>query len=54
MIGMLLITLYQDKIVLLMFYGVRGLRIPEVRELLSAAAFFALMLQSRAGLVDRG
>ena len=52
-IGMLLITFYQDKVLFLFIDGLRGLRIPEVRELLSATAFLLMMQQSRKGLVPR-
>lgn len=52
-IGMLLITLYQDQIILAVFDPVPRLRIPEMREFFSAAAFLALMRQSYTGLVAR-
>jgi hypothetical protein len=49
-IGMMLITLFQSQIVLAVLEPVHGLRLPELRELLSATAFLAIMRQSCRGL----
>lgn len=45
-VGMLVTTLFQGQIVFLFSDGIPGLRLPELRELLSAMAFFLLMLES--------
>ena len=46
-LSMLVITLLQDALILKVFEPVSKLRVAEVREFLSAAAFVALMLQMR-------
>jgi hypothetical protein len=45
-IGMLVTTLFQAQIVFRFTDGIPGLRLPELRELLSTMAFFLLMLES--------
>lgn len=52
-VGMLFITLGQEQVVYKFTDGVIGLRIPELRELLSSIAFILLMLESRRGLIAR-
>lgn len=52
-IGMLFITLGQEQVVFKFTDGVVGLRIPELRELLSAVAFVLLMRESWRGLISR-
>jgi hypothetical protein len=50
-IGMLVTTLFQAQIVFRFTDGIPGLRLPELRELLSMMAFFLLMLESYCYLV---
>ncbi len=50
-IGMLVTTLFQAQIVFRLTDGIPGLRLPELRELLSTMAFFLLMLESYRYLV---
>jgi hypothetical protein len=50
-VGMLVTTLFQGQIVFRFTDGIPGLRLPELRELLSAMAFFLLMLESYRYLV---
>ena len=53
-IGMLLVTLYQDEIVFgLIESDLPALRLPEIREFLSATAFFLMMLLSATCLIPK-
>ena len=50
-VGMLIATLCQDQIVYRLTEGIPGLRLAELREFLSAAAFLLLMVEARRGLL---